>query len=300
MYYKDIKEIIDILPDGRTQFYYFKDRYSLFLLEYFCGSGKTLKEIKSSRFAKLLDKRPVKDCRSKVQNAPLTADDFCYYLANNFEEYTLSLDYWGSDLQWDKYYHQTSRKGYNLVLQLNFGNLHDQLYKDVLRSTHDPFICWSHPVNKKGKHTMAWARMDIDLDKDEVLIEEIQNDWIRFAMNQLRDKFEDCYDGNLEKYVKVVLKEHSRLWDEAMLAATIYFIKKELGISNIYYHSYKSGHRLKNIEGERPPVSLYKALPKRFCFEAVNHPPQFLLEAHKSKNWQRFIHEQEFYLLNFN
>ena len=49
-----------------------------------------------------------------------------------------------------------------------------------------PFEWWSHPVRQDGRHTLAWARMDVDLDAGEALIEEIQSDWIREAVSEWR------------------------------------------------------------------------------------------------------------------
>ncbi|MGK0441829.1 MAG: hypothetical protein ACJA0N_001630, partial [Pseudohongiellaceae bacterium] len=45
------------------------------------------------------------------------------------------------------------------------------------------FEYWGHPVCQAGKKTMAWVR--IDFTTNEVLIEEIQNDWLRKAAGVL-------------------------------------------------------------------------------------------------------------------
>ncbi|MBT3027590.1 MAG: hypothetical protein KME48_10520 [Candidatus Thiodiazotropha sp. (ex Ctena orbiculata)] len=29
------------------------------------------------------------------------------------------------------------------------------------------------------RETLAWARLDVDLERNEVLIEEVQSDWVR-------------------------------------------------------------------------------------------------------------------------
>ena len=52
----EIHDIMDCLPKGRTKFYYFKDRYALMLLAYVVGNGRRIREIKSSRFGRLVQK----------------------------------------------------------------------------------------------------------------------------------------------------------------------------------------------------------------------------------------------------
>ena len=53
---------------------------------------------------------------------------------------------------------------------------------DVLEAFDDPF----HPVASGGELTLAWSRIDLDLDRGEALVEEIQSDWVRDAQSQSR------------------------------------------------------------------------------------------------------------------
>lgn len=86
-------------------------------------------------------------------------------------------------------------------------------------------------------------------------------------------------------YAEQVLAPFNSIWSEAMLTATIHFIYKELGISNIYYHTYETGNKIKKIYGSAPR-SLYSDLPKRFCFQQTNESPEFI------KNNRLFIRKK--------
>jgi hypothetical protein len=147
-------------------------------------------------------------------------------------------------------------------------------------------------VNRKGKITLGWARMDIDLDGGEALIEEIQNDWIRDALDVQKrlKRYSDwgrkalirgmmygakCNFTQLNRYVDLILKPYVSDWDEAILCAAIRFIHTELGIRRIFYHTFDSGRRIKGICGS-PPRSLYTSLPKKFCFRVTEQCPEFL------------------------
>jgi hypothetical protein len=71
------------------------------------------------------------------------------------------------------------------VLQLNFNHQHDRLFHESIHPAQDGvFNNGDHPVLQRGdrsyyRETLAWSRLDIDFDLGEVLIEEIQNDWVR-------------------------------------------------------------------------------------------------------------------------
>ena len=72
-----------------------------------------------------------------------------------------------------------------------------------------------------------------------------------------------------------------KVWSEAMLSATLEFVRNTLGLRLVYMHTDECGARLKDIWFEsRPPKSIYQDLPKRFCFEQVNYAPTFL-----SRSW---------------
>jgi hypothetical protein len=144
----------------------------------------------------------------------------------------------------------------------------------------------------------------------EVLIEEIQSDWVR-DVAWLRKKLDRC--GSSEhvmhycnfnttaaqarrylNFVEPLLKE----WSQAMLAATLYFITNELGLKQIWYHTWEVGNRLKRIDGcYRPPRSLYTTLPKQFCFEHTDQLPGMLSDKRTIKRLRRGKIKPFFYKL---
>ncbi len=74
----------------------------------------------------------------------------------------------------------------------------------------------------------------------------------------------------------VTTRTDRRLWDEAMLAATVWFCRNQLGVRRIYYHAFENGNLFKRIERSHPPRSLYTTLPRRFCFKRTVEAPQML------------------------
>jgi hypothetical protein len=92
------------------------------------------------------------------------------------------------------------------------------------------------------------ADIDMDFQTDEGLIEEVQSDWIKLAiigkaameaMGNGRNGMDwegrwivENIEGDskdLIKYVTDILNPHAKIWDEAMLAASIWLLKEEIG-----------------------------------------------------------------------
>ncbi|MEM8814499.1 MAG: hypothetical protein AAGE85_01665 [Pseudomonadota bacterium] len=280
----DAREIIECLPKSKTRFYYFKDRYALLLLRLAIAGGTSKKALQQSRFAKLLDKEVVKEAIRLARGKPLSGAAFDAYWPARYECYFLTLGVWGSRYGgWE----QTSRPGYNLVLQLNFPSEHNEAYRKLVDPEGDrPFEYYGHPIAQAPMHTLAWSRLDIDLASGEALIEEVQTDWIREAQwarraaVQAKDSFEfygtEMNRDRVIRYVDSVLRRHEETWDEAMLSATLRFLREELGVRSIFYHTHESGARLKRIQVRLPPRSVYTQLPRRFCFEETTERPGFL------------------------
>ncbi|MDA7945990.1 MAG: hypothetical protein MPJ78_00775 [Hyphomicrobiaceae bacterium] len=299
MEFEAIREIIACLPRGRTLFYYFPDRYAIYLLSRYLGEGRAVAEVKSSSFAKLLQRPTLKSIVGKKGDGHLSTDDLGAAWAVEPECYLLTLGSWGPEKRnrWSHYYHQTSRPGANLVLQLNFSSRHNRSYRALIKPGRAaPFQTSVHPIARRGFHTLAWARLDVDLDTGEALIEEVQTDWLRYAQSakrradtwhtdpEMRRALETIYFNGvdidvkaLQTYVDEVLRVHLRVWDEAMLTAVFEFLLDELGVRRIYYHDYDCGRRLKSIAGSGPPRSVYSRLPSRFCFAKVSEAPEFLM-----------------------
>ncbi len=290
-----VKEILACLGNERRVFRYFRDRYCFDLLAFEMNrkqsSGMSVAELKVSNMSRYLQKPVVTQALKHCANGLLTKQDLQSFWSKDLLHFNISLDSWGeSDRGWD----QTSRNGCNLVLQLNFDGKHDEQYRKSVKPDDDygPFEFWGHPVKKGSRNTMSWVRMDIDFDTDEVLIEEIQNDWLRKASRALaevktnraekpsikpRDVFCDIlgdFEG-LEYYVETILEPYRKIWAEASMLAALRFIHDELGISTVYYHSFDTGKKLKAVCGA-PPRSMYTQLPKQFGFEETREAPALL------------------------
>jgi hypothetical protein len=295
----EVHTIIDCLPKGKTRFYYFKDRYAQMLLSYYAGSGLPVYQIKKTNYGKLLKKQLIKSLIEKSGSDLVTSALVNSVWPRSYECYLLTLGTWGQNTRWIRSFYQTTRSGYNLVLQLNFSAKHNRsYYQTVQPNERHPFEYDSHPIAGDGYHTLAWSRLDINLGQGEALIEEIQNDWIRDALWMKRQIEHDlerksakpwketywgqelgCQPEDIIMYVEHVLNDHIQLWDEAILAATIWFLHEELGIRTIYYHTFETGNKLKkmNLAYARPPRSLYTSLPRKFCFEKTHTFPEWFL-----------------------
>ena len=299
---KEIEYIENCLDFRQKYFGYFKDRYALMLLSARLKAMETenvkIADLKKSDIGFLLDKAPVKNIISRLPNKAVKANTFENFWPEEFFHFHLELGRWGefvSKHRKDSWY-QTSRPGYNLVLRLNFSWQHDMPYFKLLQpyDNDGPFAFTSHPVALNKRNTMAWARLDIDLENGEVLIEELQNDWLREAKrcyNYLLDFKNDGKDPNnhwlfssylkanfsaFENYYVNTLLPYYKIWDEAILTAAIEFIQNELGINNIYFHTYETGNCLKELTNSKPPMSLYTKLPRRFGFKITEEPPMML------------------------
>lgn len=311
-----LNEIIECLPKGRTLFRYFRDRYALLLLQHVIGNGISIAQLKASRYRRLLDKTAVKEVLAYCGQGWLDPQVLDMALDFNGRDFVLTLGEWDGNY---RYWSQTSRKGMNLVLQMNFSSAHDRMYRKLMQPKWDVLLnYYDHPVLKRGhrelfRETLAWARIDLDFTTGEALIEEIQSDWVRQAKTMLRrahselqgKRGELSYYGaggkpeSVIKYVEKVLKPYEVIWAEAMLAVTIDFIRRELGIKKIFYHTHETGCQLKGIEYSKPPVSLYSKLPRQFCFETTNEAPEFLLADKRFRHHYRKVRQPQWQLMDF-
>jgi hypothetical protein len=175
-----------------------------------------------------------------------------------------------------------------VVLQLNFGRAHNAAYQKLLRPERALFSCSCHPIHERHL-TMSWARIDIEESAGEAIIEEVQNDWLREALEAARDvrktgelgwPLDTCAETSPEEflaYVDSVLAPHIAHWAEATLTAAIQWLVEQRGIRRIFYNTWETGNRLKGISSVwGPPRSLYSSLPRRFCFQEVRGAPRGL------------------------
>ncbi len=269
-------DIVGILPQGRTCFNYYPERYAWLLLRHVVGEQTSVAALKQSPFAALLQKPRVKAWLAQLGGSRIGVADV---LAADGDPqplcFTLSLDCWEGS--------QTTRGAANLVLQLNFDRRHDALYQALLKpqDQESPFSFGCHPINERGRNTLAWARLDVDLDAGEVLIEEIQNDWLREAAAYRERPWRlygiDGSQDDIRRYLDWLLAMYRKVWAEAMLAATVWFVREELGVRRLFYHSPASNVRLKGLDPDwAPPRSIYTDLPRQFCFRSGADVPRFL------------------------
>ena len=166
------------------------------------------------------------------------------------------------------------------MLQLNFSMAHKRELARLVPNWSE-YNRWSyHPTAVDQELTLAWARIDLDLETGEALIEEIQSDWVRDA-DAYAYRNKDNAEEDWDKYIEQVLKPETRKWPEAMLTAAVWFLAVEMGIRTIFYHTHESGSKLKRIGGSAPPRSLYTSLPKKFCFELTHNGPLFIRDANE-------------------
>lgn len=292
---EQVEEVLACLGGERRVFHYFEDRYCLDLIEFEMARQERddikVAELKESSVGRYLKKPVVSQALKHCADGIVVKQDLQSFWQTNMLPFTLTLDCWGSgERGWD----QTSRNNCNLVLQLNFNGEHDGLYRKLIKpeAGRGPFEYWGHPVQKKTRKTLSWVRMDIDFDTGEVLIEEIQNDWLRKASTVLTRvknrkaktptiKPRDVCRGvmgdfnDLEYYVETTLAPYRKHWAEASMLAALRFIRDELGLSSVYYHSFETGIKLKDVCG-KPPRSMYTKLPKKFGFTETDNPPELL------------------------
>ena len=308
-------EVVACLVGERTLFHYYRDRYSIGLLRHLSRRQPlSVAALKQSPYAPLLQKPRVKNILAATGSKHL--DEF-QLNRHDFDAdqnaFVLTLDTWGSERHSEWRWNQTSRPGYNLVLQLNFCRRHDQAYQR-LGTLDCRFNTYGHPVSSR-RNTLAWARIDLDWHSGSALIEEIQSDWIRKVAwlgervacrlrsgKRLADETQiyglNCSLQTTQEYCNFVRQRYSATWAEAMLWAAIAFLREELGLHRIYYHSAESGQLLKNIKDSLPPQSLYTDLPRKFCFRQILEVPEFLLRNQAvSKTLRRQPTALPFFLL---
>ncbi|MFC4992898.1 hypothetical protein [Rubritalea tangerina] len=297
----DLEELIDCLPSGRSLYTYGKDWYAIELLKYQITQPTRIQQLRESRFGKLMQKPKVRQWLGALGGSTIAPQDINLIYPEEAETFRLAVDSFDGWIQ-------TTRKNkqcWNLVLQLNL-NESDARFLDqynVLREN-DPFEWLCHPVSRSRHRTLAWARIDLDWESGEVLIEEIQNDRIREAKSLLHSAKKHG-DGQtfkrwgteypvkfFEEYWNKHIQPLSRFWDEAMLSATLKFIREELGLRSIFYHTPLSGSAYKGESAQDAPKSIYTKLPQKFCFELTDQRPCFAPKVHRKIPHAHFLHLQ--------
>ena len=213
---QSVRDVIACLSGDRTLFSYFEGRYALMLLARAAGSLTTVRDLRASEFRPLLEKPLVKTVLSELGCGQVMPADFAVWPAE-VSEFLLALESWGHRSA--RRYHQTSRCGFNLVLQLNFNT--GDMARLARLVEHPRSFNWScHPCCKdpnRYRETLAWARMDICFDSDAVLIEEIQSDFVKNVDWH-------TYVHRDQDALTAFCAPFKRLWPEAMLTAAIEFV----------------------------------------------------------------------------
>lgn len=307
---QQLDEVLYCLSEERQIYHYFKDKYCLFLLQQYITETTKIQDLKRSPLSHLCHKPIVKNWLATMGSKYIAPEHVATLWATELHHFTLTLGSWGGDRpEWQ----QTCRKGHNLVLQLNFPQCHDRQYQKMIAEEYDLFSCCAHPIHA-DKKTMAWARLDISEDFSEVLIEELQNDWLRYA----KDTFESLktrHDPDLlddyglrhwhmfEHYYQQFIVPLQKIWEEAMLCATIEYIHDHLGIKHIYLYEHDTGIALKHMDDWHPPKSLYSKLPKKFGFQLTQTAPIFIQTDHYAAKKLRKFEQRataKWYFLNLN
>lgn len=208
-------------------------------------------------------------------------------LRETWFRFRLSFGIWGACE--DTFGNQTSRMGASFVVRLNFPHEHDGALMAAFKGDRirRRFEARSHPVGTNGSMTLAWARLDWDRSRGDLLIEELQCDWIRFVRRRMANAKCDKERLRIGHYQRTVLKPFEKIWPSAMMLAAIRFGARVLECRRIWLHQPEPGLLLKGIDGDGPPRSLYTALPRRFCFEPTTDCPDFLARV-VGKRLKRF------------
>ena len=300
----DITFIRQCLPETLS-FPYFADRESAWLMRRALPEATPVRSLRSGPFGKLLNRDVIKPVVAASGGALKACDfegladaDFMSgthtsaalagveaALGGPWSDFTLTLTEWGTKAS-DWHWNQLSRKGGNLVVQLGFPSQHARLMGKYLgRNIRKDIEYYDHPVRQTGCPTLAWARLDVDLSTGEMLIEEVQSDWLRFVIDQMSHMRRTAPRSRalkqMQLYERHLRQTYARMWPKAMLLAALDVGVTHLGCTRIFMHTPHSGALLKDITSTLPPRSLYTDLPKSFCFEPTADAPSFLIRPRR-------------------
>ncbi|HSF95732.1 MAG TPA: hypothetical protein VLA52_11965 [Thermohalobaculum sp.] len=291
---------------GPLRFLYHEDRESPWLLSRLLKGPARIAEIRRAPYGKLIDRpalRPVvarcggvldprqlalvgNPAAALAPGAPEVRDPAVRAgldtaLGGGLVHYPVTLDAWSEDRVADWRHAQMSRRGANLVLQVNFPEEHDAAFHACLGPRmRDEFEYHGHPISAGEPVTMAWVRIDFDRADGDALIEEVQSDWFRFAREWGRTQRKRTRRSRrttpADEYLQEVMPVYERGWERVSLLAALMFLAGA-GLRRVYLHETTAGARLKRIRWVKPPRSLYTDLPSRFCFEPTNDAPAFLM-----------------------
>lgn len=247
-----------------------------------CGDGR----LAPGRLLPLADPLATLEGRAAPAFDKAAEAAFAALCGSDIEPFIVTFDSWAEDDPADWRWNQTSRRGSNLVVQVNFPEAYGERFNAIFGPERRSWMeYWTHPVRQDGPITMGWARLDMDPDSDEVLIEEVQTDWLRTIRAHRKGliRHARAQDEDTALLAGLFIEEtagrYGRIWAEAVLLAAIAVARGHLGARRIWLHQPHTGAKLKHIRDRLPPRSLYTDLPRRFCFRPTDRAPQLLYEA---------------------
>lgn len=303
------KELCALLPET-IEFPYFPEREASWLLSRRLAGPTRIGRLRRGPEQSLLDREGVRDVvancgdgmispeRLKPLADPIVAlaaaEESCPDKATEtaldiavgaeWREFSISFGTWaGHEIDQDDWRSlQISRQGGNLVLRVNFPTSFTRSYSQLFSVKRlYQYNCTWHPVDQSAV-TMAWARLDLEPWGQDVLVEEIQTDWLR-AFKADRERASrgrsKRHIAEREALVEYTMATYSRDWARVVMLATLQFVSRDLGARRVWFHQFAPGARLKFIRGDLPPRSLYTDLPRRFGFAKTDRAPDFLYRA---------------------
>ncbi|MEM6832188.1 MAG: hypothetical protein AAF562_01080 [Pseudomonadota bacterium] len=285
---EDLARVRRALPPLPHGFAYGPEDYALHLLKRQLSQSATVRQLKASALYALLQK-----AQTAIKGGGQVDQTDCAQALANRPKYVfpVTVRAWGNNPgpNYDRYYYQTARQGFNLVIQMG---LPSEVWRDFRALCkpylRDPYNSDSHPARKSGPPTLAWARIDLDWTTREALIEEVQSDWAASIQEDRRDSWVSSYDfGNqpdrVLTFLKHVFPAVETLWPEAILWLTIDMLTQHLKMQRVYMYDHQTGNLTKGYRGRSVgPRSLYEKLPKSFCMVKEEGPPAFLSKDFKA------------------
>ncbi len=302
---QNVIDIIATLGNHRRLFWYFPGRFAHWLLADAAGTGMSIKSLQQQPVGRLLQRPDVKPLLARCGDGMLRAALFNNLWHEHSFPLVMVLDSWGGSDDPDWY--QTSHPGYNLVLRFDLAGDHMAELRRRFGDYDWLFNCSSHPVafaDQRPRETLAWVRLDINLEDDEVLIEEVQSDWVRDAQAAARYGWrvggKRIPAREFKRYRDEAFKPLQTHWADAALGYSLQFIRNELGVRHVYYHDSGTGTALKGMHHSRPPRSLYEDLPKRFCMWPTDDIPVLLHQHSRCRRILKKIRPHRFFKYQLN
>lgn len=107
-----LKEVVACLPKERTVFHYTRDDYALMLLARYVGDGKSMREVRQTKFGGLLNKATISKSLADEGSGVLSSTVIDYAYVEGRKPFVLTMGSWNEE---KCSYNQTSKNEGNLV-----------------------------------------------------------------------------------------------------------------------------------------------------------------------------------------